>query len=166
MYKILNSKEKKEIFSLLKDNFSFDKKIKETILLNEKKGKIILVSDSTFKIDFGNHRLEGIGLYFGEVYKNQIRLSIEGSQIIGKHAKKNVLNINKKILELFYQGEEIILDDEFKSLVKELNKDFDFNDTNRFIILKMNTDFLGCVKYCESKFINYIPKNRRLKEIL
>ena len=42
-----------------------------------------------------NIRVNPLGIYFGKIKNNEkIQLSIEGAQIVGKNAKKNVFEIN------------------------------------------------------------------------
>ena len=93
--KILNKKEIKRILEKIKEqfgvyNFEFD----YGMLMN-KEGKIFLVSKAINKVDLSKLRINIIGLYIERLEK-EIRLSIEGSQIFGKYASKNVYEVTQE----------------------------------------------------------------------
>ena len=89
---ILNSKEKKNISKLISEQFGCDFKFKYEVFMNPK-NKIFILNKDVSKIDLDKLRVNSLGLYFGVKYENEIRLSIEGSEIIGKIAKKKVLEL-------------------------------------------------------------------------
>jgi len=98
--KILNNKEIKEILNLIEKQW--DAKLNlDYVFLKTEKEKIYIVNKDISKVDLGKLRINTIGLYFAEVKDNNIRLSIEGSQIIGPKAKKNVLELNEKEVKAF-----------------------------------------------------------------
>ncbi|MCK5282905.1 MAG: hypothetical protein KAK00_05845 [Nanoarchaeota archaeon] len=144
--KILNSKEIKNIHNLLKKRFEFEKHLEYVFFLNNK-NRIYITNRDLSKIDTSHLRINSIGLYFGELHNNEIRLSIEGSQIIGKNSSKNVLELNEK---------------ESREWLKGIDIDKKYEEKG-YVILKHNEDFLGCGKAVESKILNYVPKNRRLR---
>ena len=146
--KILNNKEVKEILKLLDNQFGFKEKLNYVFLMNTK-NKIYLVNKDIERIDIDNLRIDAIGLYFGEVNHGSLRLSIEGSQMIGKGARKNIVELDKKYSELWSMGNDI---------------DKEFN-VHGFVILKHKKDFIGCGKYKEGRIFNYVPKERRLRVV-
>jgi len=81
---------------------------------------------------------------------------MEGSYIIGKQAKKNILEINNEQLKDWMQGKDIKLENQ------QLKEN---NNLNGFIIIKYNNDFLGEGKLKESTVLNYVPKERRSNKI-
>ena len=143
--KILNSKEKKEIQSILKKQFGYKEKLTYTLLKNEK-GKLYCINNEFASIDLSKLRINTIGLYFARQVDNTIRLTIEGSQIIGKNASKNIIELTKDEMLDWLKGND---------LIKDINN-------NEFIILKHKNDFLGCGKCKEGKIFNYVPKGRRI----
>lgn len=146
--KILNSKEKKEIIKLLEKNYGFKEELNYVFLKN-KDNKIYLISKDIQKIDLLKLKINSLGLYFGEIKGNEIRLSIEGSQIIGRYAKKNVLKLDKDKIVEWLKGFDI-----------------DFETKERcFVIIKNDGDFYGCGKIKENKILNYVPKIRRLPHL-
>ena len=146
--KILNNKEIKKILKLLDNQFGFKEKLNYVFLVN-KKNKIYLVNKDIERIDLDNLRIDALGLYFGEVNHGSLRLSIEGSQMIGKRARKNIVELDKEDAELWSMGNDI---------------DKEFN-VYGFVILKHKKNFIGCGKYKEGKIFNYVPKERRLRVV-
>ena len=146
--KILNNKEIKEILGLLDYQFGFNEKL-DYVFLMSSKNKIYLVNKNIERIDLEKLRIDAIGLYFGELNREELRLSIEGSQMIGVKSNKNVVELDKKEAELWSMGND---------LKKELL-------VHGFIILKHKKDFIGCGKYKEGRIFNYVPKERRLRVV-
>jgi len=100
-------------------------------------------------------RLENIGIYFGKIKKNEkIQLSIEGSQIVGKTAKKNVIEIKD-----YEELKKFLLEE--KSLKLE---DFDVEKHN-FPIVKYK-DYIVCsAASLENEIKSLFPKNAK-KQLL
>jgi len=142
--KILNSKEKKNIAKLISEQFNCKFKFSYEVFMNPK-NKIFILNKDVSEINLEKLRVNSLGLYFGVKYENEIRLSIEGSEILGKIAKKNILELSNNEAKKWLAGE-----------------DFEVNsDLNGFIIIKNNEDFLGCGKIINKKLYNYVPKERR-----
>ena len=100
-------------------------------------------------------RLENLGIYFGKLKKNdKIQLSIEGSQLVGKTAKKNVIEIKN-------------YDELKKFLTEEKNlKVEDFNvEKHNFPIVKYK-DYIVCsAASLENEIKSLFPKNAK-KQLL
>ena len=144
--KILNSKEIKVIMREINDQWGFDKKL-DYVFLKNNKDKIFITTRNISKIDLDKIRINSIGLYFCEI-SNGLRLSMDGSQIIGPGATKNVAEINKETAKKWINGENI----EFKE-----NK-----DQSSFQIIKYGDDFLGTGRLKNGIITNFIPKARRV----
>jgi len=144
--KILSSKDKKLLLALIKKQWGADFKQDFVFFKNEKQ-KIYAVHRDIAKIDLSGARINTVGMYFGEQKKGELRLSIEGSQLIGPIAKKNIIKLdNKEVLD-WLRGED-------------LQKDGDWSG---FIIIKHTDDFMGTGKYTQDKrILNFVPKARRL----
>jgi len=143
--KILNKKQVKEILAIIKNQWDCTHNLDYIFLLNEK-NKLYIVNKDINKIDLSKLRINSLGLYFGELKNNQLRLSIEGSQLIGKFAKNNVIKLNDKEARLWLKGYDI----EKKA------------KSEGFVILKHNTDYLGTGRYKDNKIFNFVPKTRRI----
>jgi NOL1/NOP2/fmu family ribosome biogenesis protein len=110
------------------------------------KNDLFVLSKDVTKIDAQKLRINSVGLYVGEYKNHEIRLSIEGSQLIGPHAKKNVLELNNKEFLRWLKGEDME--------TKE--------PSTGFVIIKSGDDFAGCGKVKEGVLLNFVPKARRL----
>jgi len=144
---ILNSKEIKEILKLIEKQWSAKLKPDYTFLKNNK-NRIFIINRDVSKIDFSKLRINSIGMYFCDL-ENGIRLSIEGSQIVGPKAAKNIVEINESQTRQWLKGEDL-----------EVNGNY-----SGFVIIKHNDDFLGTGKFKEDKILNYVNKSRRVNVI-
>lgn len=144
--KFLNSKETKEILKLIEEQWGAKLKLDYTFIKNNK-NRIFIVNKDINKIDFSKLRINSIGMYFCDL-ENEIRLSIEGSQIIGPKATKNVVEINEFQVKQWLKGEDLEIEDK--------------NDYSGFVIIKNQNDFLGTGKYKEGRVLNYVNKGRRV----
>ena len=166
--KILNNKEIKEILNLIEKQW--DAKLNlDYVFLKTEKEKIYIVNKDISKVDLGKLRINTIGLYFAEVKDNNIRLSIEGSQIIGPKAKKNVLELNEKEVKEWMRGNDLERlsfhqpQDGGKTNLEKMREHFD-KETNLsgFLIIKDKDDYLGCGKRRDGEVLNFIGKARRI----
>ena len=144
--KILNSREIKEICRAIEKQWGAKIKMDYGFLRNNK-NRVFIINRDISKIDFSRLRLNSIGMYFCEIDDRGIRLSIEGSQVVGNHAKKNVVEIDKEETKRWFKGED---------LEKECK------DCSGFVILKNKGDFLGTGKYSNGRILNYVSKSRRV----
>ena len=140
--KILNRKETKEILGAMREQWGFDGELDYAFLKTEK-GRIYIANRELFDIDLSKLKVNSIGMYFGEM-KNGLRLSIEGSQLIGPKAKKNIAELDEKEAKEWLSGIDI---------GKEAPEGF--------VILKHGKDFLGTGRSKEGKILNFVPKTRR-----
>src|SRR3989338_6701686 len=145
---ILNSKEIKEIYSLIEKQWSAKLKLDYAFLQNQK-NRVFIINKDISKINLEKLRINSIGMYFCEIDRIGIRLSIEGSQIIGLKAAKNVVEINEEQAKKWLKGEDL-----------EIKGDY-----SGFIILKNNGDFLGAGRHKDGKILNYVAKERRISSL-
>jgi NOL1/NOP2/fmu family ribosome biogenesis protein len=158
--KILNKKAIKEILALIEKQWDAKPDL-DFAFLRDNKDKIYLANKEFAQIDLTKLRVHSIGMYFGLITNNELRLSIEGSQLIGPKAKlskkglqnsknsgkKNIIELDEKQTRQWLKGEDISAE----------------NKEETFVILKHKNDFLGTGKYKENKVLNFVPKERRLK---
>ncbi|MDP3966483.1 MAG: hypothetical protein Q8Q04_03050 [archaeon] len=148
--KIIEGKEKKEIFDKLNLQFGI-KKIPGKIFMRGKE-KIFLFQGSfdeekireLEKISF----IERVGVYLGKIEEYGIRLSIEGAQILKNEITKNVIILDEEEMKTWMMGHEVIKK----------------TGITGFVILKYKEDMLGTGKASIDKITNFIPKSRRLKD--
>lgn len=142
--KILNSKEVKRISNLIKERWQTGLSKDKAYLFSEKERLYMINKD--FSLIDEQINLDSIGLYFGTVTNNQIRLSIEGSQLVGKTAKENVISINEEQFISWMKGDDLEIDSNISGI----------------LIVKHNTDFCGCGIAKGGILLNHVPKERRV----
>jgi NOL1/NOP2/fmu family ribosome biogenesis protein len=147
---IINSKELKIMLIRLSTQFGIKdtKPFTKLLFLKNHKKKIFLTNKTEKNFKLNLKRSEKAGIYFGTINKDEsIRLSLEGSQIIGKVATKNILQLEHAQAESWLKG-----------------YDFDIPQLeDGYYLLKYKEDFLGCGLIKENKLHNFLPKTRRLK---
>ncbi len=148
-YTILNSKQIKIIMKALSDQFGFLEKL-EYVFLRTNKGKVYLVNRDIERIDLEKIRINSMGLYFGEhLSSGEFRLSIEGSQMIGPKSSKNIYELDKESLKVWFKGQDMEIED----------------DRNAFVLIKYNDEFCGCGKIKNKRLLNFVGKVRRINLI-
>lgn len=151
-FKIFTEKEKEDFLKKLKGQFGIEKI--EGMLLQRGAERVFLYSGEMRKADIinleNNLPVERVGIYFAKIFQptGEIRLSIEGTQMLKEQIKKNIFELNEEQLDEWMKGRELNLSSGMKG----------------FVIMKYKNDFLGCGKASQEKISNFIPKNRRLKE--
>jgi NOL1/NOP2/fmu family ribosome biogenesis protein len=155
--KILNSRDKKEIFKRMKENYGVSEKLPGVFMQNNK-DRIYYYSGSVDFLAEDNDRrlrIDKVGLYLASMTADSIRFTIEGSQIIGPMATKNVLEVSSKFAEEWVKGEDFVLTGDLLEKAKETG----------FYIIKSGKDYYGSGLVKEGKLTNYLSKNRRLKDV-
>jgi NOL1/NOP2/fmu family ribosome biogenesis protein len=143
--RILPSKEVKFFRKYIKEQWGADFK-EDLAFLMSAKDRIYVANKDVGKIDLSKLRINTIGFYFGEYRKEKLRLSIEGSQLIGPLAKKNVVELKDDQVLPWLRGENVF---------------FDGNGED-FVLIKHNDDFIGSGRVSDLVIFNFVPKARRL----
>ncbi len=144
--KFLNKKEIKPILQKLEEQFGFTQELQYVFFKNNKH-KVMIINKELAHIDMEKIRINNFGVYMGEIMDSrEVRLSIEGSQIIGPFATKNVVEVDFETAKRWMYGQDI--EGVF--------------DATGFVIVKYGDYFIGCGRYKEGKISNHVPKNRRI----
>jgi len=149
MQKVLNSKDVKVLLAWLKEHYGIKDLKFDAAFLKSTKDKIYMSTKKISELDAKNLRINLLGMYFAKEEHNGIRLSIEGSQLVGPKASKNVVDLSKEQIAEWIRGEDITLQGDFKG----------------FVIIRCGNDFYGTGNYKEGKILNYVPKERRIKRL-
>ncbi len=149
-FEVMNSKAVKEITKLLHQQWGYDEKLDCGFL--QKENDIFMVTRDIDKIDLSALNVNSLGLYFGELRHEQLRLSIEGSQIIGKKATKNIVELNGSQLQQWLSGEDLDLS----------GSNGGSCENNAYVIIRNKSDFFSCGRIKDGKLLNFVPKARRL----
>ena len=174
--KILNNKEIKEIYELIENQWGARLKLDFGFLRNPK-NRIFVVSKDISKIDVSRLRINSVGMYFCEIDKQGIRLSIEGSQIVGQKATKNVVELSEEETKKWFKGEDLEINGSYSGFVIVKHKnDYlgtgNYSHSQKFLgktfvrsyihsPIKSPKDFIGSV-YKNGKILNYVGKSRRV----
>lgn len=150
MQKVLNTREVKVILKWLKEQYGIKELKIDSVFLKSTKDRIYLSNKYISELEPKSLRINLIGMYFATEEPNGVRLSIEGSQIIGPKSTKNVAELNKKQIADWMRGEDI----EYQGSLKG------------FVIIKCDNDFYGVGGYKEGKILNYVSKDRRIKRLV
>ncbi len=148
--------------------------------LKNPEDKIFIINKDLGKIDLSKLRINNLGIYIAQLHRGSIRLSIEGTQLIGPYARKNIVELNKEQMIVWISGEDL----EVTELLAQ--------KLEGFVILKYKTKhkeakdyFLGCGKLLrekissnndkdnsnnhnnnssefKTKLVNYVSKSRRV----
>jgi len=143
--RILSKTEVKKVLRQLNKQFEIKDLKLDYIFLKSEKDRIFIVNKDFGEVDVEN--INTVGLYIAKVEKDGIRLSIEGSQIFGAKASKNVLVLDKP--DEWLLGNNIGVKVGLKG----------------YVIVKCGEDFLGCGKIVKDKLYNFVPKSRRISEV-
>lgn len=145
MLKVLDRKERKSFLDMLESQFGFNEKLDYIFFINGK-NKIYIANKELSTIDLSKLRINSVGMYIAELRKDVARLSIEGSQLIGPKATKNVVELQDAEAREWMKG-------------KDLDNTW---DVQGFVIIKRDGDYLGCGRATKDKILNFVSKARRL----
>ncbi|MCW1301026.1 MAG: hypothetical protein QW507_00190 [Candidatus Nanoarchaeia archaeon] len=149
--RIMGHEEVRRVLEIISQRFSIEPKLNYVFLIDNR-GKVFICSPDIVKLDLKPlwRRIQRIGLYFGFFESStKFRLSVEASQLLGKIAKKNVVELTEE------------------EALKWLNGlDLERKMERGIVILKYGDDFLGSGLSMGGKIKNLLPKERRVKREL
>lgn len=145
--KVLNSRQVKKILQLIKEQYGCD--FPKDYVFLQREDDIFIINKDLAKIDLDKLKLNSLGLYIAEIRHGELRLGIEGAQIAGPKATKNVVEVTPDQEKQWFLGNDIETD----------------TDAEGFVILKSGDDFLGSGKVKQGRILNYMPKIRRLNTV-
>lgn len=144
MWKILTSKEIRGIHSQLEEQFGFTGKLDYGFIQNKEDNLYIITRDVAM-IDWQKLHVTAMGNYFGELKKG-LRLSIEGSQLVGPKCTKGIIDLDTNDVMLWLKGNDLPTK----------------HKTPGLVIIRHGKDYLGCGSVKEGMILNFVPKIRRL----
>ena len=145
----LGSRDLKHFFHLIEQQYGKVPSFFEQSAFVKRNDRIALVSRGIEGVLNNSLRINSAGLYIAEVKNDQLRLSIEGSQLIGPTATKNVCEITTEQTKEWFKGNDL-----------EIKRVFE-----GFVIIKSGNDFIGSGKFKDGFILNFVPKARRLIDV-
>lgn len=138
-----------ELQKVIKKNYEANFSFENFNVYQSKEGKIYITSkEIDIKLAEASVRA---GIYFGKIKRNdKILLSTEGSQLIGKYARKNIAILDKKNLLRFIEG--------FEAKPERIIGCEEHN----FVLVTNGEDFFGSGLFIEGKVKSFVPKERRI----
>jgi NOL1/NOP2/fmu family ribosome biogenesis protein len=147
----LSKEEVKEIEKIVEKNYGAKFSLKEFLVAKGKEEKIWIASKEILNFDFSKLNINSFGLNFGKLKRNdKIHLTIEGSQMVGKTATKNLVVLDEESVIKFMQGMDV-------KPKEEINCEY-----HNFVIVKYKDKILGSSLLTEEGLKNMIPKSRRI----
>ena len=142
----LNKKEIKRILEQVEKQWGFTEEMNYVFFKNNKQ-RVSIVNKELAQLDLSKLRLNSLGMYFCEVMSSgEIRLSIEGSQLVGPFATKNVVPVSQEQAKQWLYGQDLELP----------------ASVHGFVILQFGNYFIGCGRYKDGLISNHVSKNRRI----
>jgi len=139
----------KELKRIIESNYGSEFSFKNYNVYTNKSGRIFIVSKHIPQ-DLAKHAI-GFGLHFGTLKKGgKIHLTIEGSQLVGPTAKKNIVLLEKDEIFRFIEGMSV---SKFKPINCELKN---------FVIITDGKDFFGSGIFRGNYIESLVPKGRRI----
>lgn len=137
-----------EIEELLKKNYDSEFSLKDFDVFLKKDQKIF-IAPKNLPLDLIEKTI--YLLHFGNLKRNEkIQLSIEGSQLVGKSAKKNIVVLDEENSSKFAEG------------LKVSPKMMINCEENNFVLVKFKEDFLGSGFLRQGCVEPYISKDRKI----
>ncbi len=148
--KFCSDEEKRETESIIARNYGCKFDLGQFCVFKTERGdKVWLCSKKILELDLGGLHINSLGMYLGKLKGGRINLSIEGSQMVGGRATKNVVIVDDAGARKFIQG--------FDADAMEKAGCEDGN----FVLVKCGGDFFGSGRLSGDRVENMIPKNRR-----
>jgi NOL1/NOP2/fmu family ribosome biogenesis protein len=149
--KVLEKEEVENLERMIEKNYGTRVGLNQFLVLLSSEEKIWLASKEIMNLDMRKFPVNSIGMNFGKIKRNdKVNLTIEGSQMVGKLATKNVVALDEQEAQKFMQGSDV-------KPQQEINCEY-----HNFAIVKSGEDVLGSSPLTEEGLQNLLPKSRRV----
>ena len=144
-FTVLNSRQVKDVLSLMIRQFCSALE-GDYAFLEDNERHVYIIGKEVSALDLSKFRINSVGLYIAERMDDGLRLSIEGSQLVGPNATRNVLELSEQQMMSWLKGSSIPVDTDLKG----------------FVILRHEQSYLGCGKIKNNEVLSFVSKARRL----
>ncbi len=142
---ILGRREAKALLEKMRQQWDASLSL-DFVFLSSSSGRVYVARKESFGVDLSKLKVDSLGLYFGTLEKDGLRLSIEGSQLVGPSAGKNVLDLDDPQARLWLSGSDVETG----------------SGTAGLVIVRHGRDYLGCGRQKGGVLRNFYPKSRRI----
>jgi NOL1/NOP2/fmu family ribosome biogenesis protein len=132
------------VWQLLNQQFGIPKLSGYRFLKSGRK-RIRLISEGAFNLLSSLPYTGTTGLYIGEYSPKAFRLSMDGAQLLGPYATKQIVKLNDDQAETWLQGESVNYEDKQRG----------------YVIVVHNNTIIGCGSLSQGKLRSFVPKVRR-----
>ena len=152
----LSARESRQIIELVDAQYGCKLSLDFYFIIHERDRNVYLLSRDVAAIDLEALRVNSLGSYFCEINEDNtlVRLSIEGSQIVGPHASQNIVLLEDDQFKLWAKGITLAIT---HTMQKQLE-----NATGYVIIKNARNDYYGVGRAKNNELLNFTPKNRRI----
>ncbi len=133
-----------EFWQILKMQYGIPSLQGYRLILSGKK-RIRILSESAASLASKVPCVGPAGLYIGELKTHTIRLSLDGAQLLGPYATKQIIQLSAEDAKAWFNGKTIQIKDA----------------RHGYVIVKQGVDILGCGSLSNGRLQSYIPKSRR-----
>ena len=151
--KKMSENEKRELEKIVEKNYGAKLDLSSFDCYINNRNEIYIVSKSVDErlIPIASY----VGMYFGRLKRNEkIQLSVEGSQIVGRLANKNIAVVDDENISRYMEG----LECKWSKLIN--------CEVNNFVLIKNENDFFGSGILREDKIESLVPKARRIMKTM
>jgi NOL1/NOP2/fmu family ribosome biogenesis protein len=141
---VMNAKDRKELQGAVNDQFGVHAlPDKEYVISN--KEKVYMVSPELRATKWESLRIDRVGVYIGKWYADGFRPSVEGANMLGPRASKNIVELGRQGLMGWFKGRDVET----------------IHDETKFVLVKHGEDWLGAAKMQEGTLLNGVSKARK-----
>ena len=150
---ILGKEDIDRLQGILDKNFGGEFDLKNYGVMLGSEERIWIASKDVFLFEFGRLPVNSVGINFGKMKRNEkFRLTIEGAQMVGRTAERNIAKVKDEDAEKFLRGEDIIAIENVKC------------DEHNFVLVKtLSGRIIGSAMIAEGLLKNFLPKSRRIR---
>ncbi|MBN2567648.1 hypothetical protein JXB02_06225 [Candidatus Woesearchaeota archaeon] len=146
---VLKKRETKPILAFLEGRYGSTGPLDYVFLKNNRE-RVFIAKRDLFDLDLSRLRINSVGMYLAELLRGEVRLSIEGSQLVGPHATRNVLEIPDDRMRAYLHGEDL-------DIIGAHGCE------DGYVLIRNTGDFFGAGRLSGSRLLNHWPKTRRLR---
>lgn len=148
---VLEKEQIENLEKLIEKNYGTRAGLDRFLVLLSFEEKIWLASKEILNLDMRKFPVNSIGMNFGKIKRNdKINLTVEGAQMIGKLATRNIVVLDEENSKKFMQGSNV-------KPQQEVGCEY-----HNFAIVKFGENILGSSLLTEDGIQNQLPKSRRI----